>query len=234
MSKPAHKSGPRIRKEVKEFAEEVIQIDRVTRVVKGGRKLRFRATVVIGNKKGKVGIGLGKSHEVTGAIQKAIAQAKKTLKTMNLDDNTIPHEINEKFKAAKVLLFPAIPGTGLIAGGTVRKVLELTGVKDVLSKSIGSNNKVNIAKATFNALGKMETTPSMIKKEQEKSKKLNFNTQSSENQIQKKKDQPKEEKQEPEERKQEKDQPKDKQPQPKTNTPDNSTEKKQQPTKKED
>lgn len=152
------------KREPKEFEEEVIQIDRVTRVVKGGRKLRFRATVVIGNKKGKVGIGIGKSVEVTGAIQKAIAKAKKSLIQVKLDGATVPHEIKVKFKAAKILLLPASPGTGLIAGGTVRKVLELAGVKDVLSKCYGTTNKVNNTKASFEALKGLEETPQMAKK----------------------------------------------------------------------
>ncbi len=159
------------KKEPKEFEEEVIQIDRVTRVVKGGRKLRFRATVAIGNKKGKVGIGVGKSQEVTGAIQKAIAKAKKDMLKVNLDGSTIPHNIKIKYKSSKILLLPASPGTGLIAGGTIRKVLELAGVKDILSKSYGTTNKVNNTKGTFEALKMLKTTPRMLKREQEKATK---------------------------------------------------------------
>jgi len=159
------------KKEPKEFEEEVIQIDRVTRVVKGGRKLRFRATVAIGNKKGKVGIGIGKSQEVTGAIQKAIAKAKKNMLKVNLDGSTIPHNIKIKYKASKILLLPASPGTGLIAGGTIRKVLELAGVKDILSKSYGTTNKLNNTKGTFEALRMLKTTPRMLKREQEKATK---------------------------------------------------------------
>jgi len=160
--KPHRKSSQR--REPKEFEETVVQIDRVTKVVKGGRRLRFRATVVIGNKKGKVGIGIGKSHEVTGAIQKAIAKAKKELAVITLDGSTIPHDIKIKFKAAKILLLPASKGTGIIAGGTIRKVLELAGVKDILSKSYGTTNKVNTTKATFEALKKLRATPYMEKK----------------------------------------------------------------------
>jgi small subunit ribosomal protein S5 len=152
------------KREPKEFEEQVIQISRVTRVVKGGRKLRFRATVAIGNKKGKVGIGIGKSHEVTGAIQKAIAQAKKEMITVNLDQQTIPHEIKVKFKAAKILLLPAGPGTGIIAGGTIRKVLELVGIKDILSKSFGTTNKINITRATVQALESLRVTPRMARR----------------------------------------------------------------------
>ena len=148
-------------KEPKEFEEQVIEIDRVTKVVKGGRRLRFRATVAIGNKKGKVGIGLGKSNEVTGAIQKAIAKAKKCMITVPLDGSTIPHDIKSKYKSSVILLLPASPGTGIIAGGTIRKVLELTGVKDILSKSYGTANKVNNTKGTFEALKKLRITPMM-------------------------------------------------------------------------
>ena len=159
------------KREPKEFEEEVIQIDRVTRVVKGGRKLRFRATVAIGNKKGKIGVGVGKSQEVTGAIQKAISKAKKELVTVKLDGATIPHNLKIKYKSSKILLLPASPGTGLIAGGTIRKVLDLAGVKDILSKSYGTTNKVNNTKATYEALKLLKETPRMIKKAAEKAKK---------------------------------------------------------------
>jgi len=171
MAKAFNKKRGFKRREPKEFEEEVIKIDRVTRVVKGGRKLRFRATVVIGNKKGKVGVGIGKSVEVTGAIQKAIAKAKRNLVTIKLHGTTIPHEIKIKFKAAKILFLPAGPGTGIIAGGTVRKVLELTGVKDILSKCYGTTNKVNNTKAAFEALKLLEETPAMIKEAAQRKKK---------------------------------------------------------------
>ena len=161
MPRPAHKKDGFIKRAPKEVDEQVIEIDRVTRVVKGGRKMRFRATVVIGNRKGKVGIGIGKSHEVTGAIQKAITKAKKDLLNVVLDGQTIPHSIKIKYKSARILLMPAVPGTGLIAGGTIRKVLELAGVKDVLSKAFGTSNKVNNTKATFKALGLLKSTPMM-------------------------------------------------------------------------
>lgn len=160
FKKTDRKSGAPIR-EQKEFDEHVIQIDRVTKVVKGGRRLRFRATVAIGNRKGKVGIGLGKSNEVTGAIQKAIAKAKKYLIKVTLDGPTIPHNVLVKFKSAKLLLMPAAPGTGLIAGETIRKVLELAGIKDILSKRFGSPNKVNNTKATIKALKQLKITPLM-------------------------------------------------------------------------
>lgn len=138
-----------------EYEEEVIQIDRVTRVVKGGRRLRFRATVVVGNKKGKVGLGLGKSHEVTGAIRKATAQAKKHFIRVPIINETIPHEIYLKFKSAKIFLKPASRGTGLIAGSSIRKVLELAGVKNILSKALGASNRITNSKATILALQKL-------------------------------------------------------------------------------
>lgn len=164
MSQKTGRKGGFQKREPKEFDEEVVQIDRVTRVVKGGRKLRFRATVVIGNRKGKVGVGTGKSHEVTGAIQKAIAKAKKDIFTVKLNETTIPHDVRIKYKASKILLMPAAPGTGVIAGGPIRKVLELAGVKDILSKSFGTTNKLNNTKATFEALKLMKTTPFMERK----------------------------------------------------------------------
>lgn len=154
-------------REKKEFEEEVIQIDRVTRVVKGGRRLRFRATVVVGNKKGKVGVGVGKSTEVTGAIQKAISQAKKSLITVPMVGQTIPHKVNLKYKSAHLLLMPACPGTGIIAGGPLRKIIELSGVEDILSKSLGNNNKLTNSQAAIMALGQLQDIP-WIKKEQPK------------------------------------------------------------------
>lgn len=163
-------------KKPKEFLEEVIQIDRVTRVVKGGRKLRFRATVVIGNKKSKVGVGVGKSHEVTGAIQKAIAKAKKNMIQVKLDGNTIPHDIKVNHKSSKIVFLPAAPGTGIIAGGPIRKVLDLAGVKDILSKSYGTTNKINNTRATYLALSRLRVTPKM----EMESKKKKKNTKSNE------------------------------------------------------
>jgi small subunit ribosomal protein S5 len=146
-------------REVKEFEEEVIQIDRVTRVVKGGRRLRFRATVVIGNKKGKVGVGIGKSTEVTGAISKAIANAKKDMIEVPMAGQTITHKVSIKFKSAKILLMPAIPGTGIKAGGSVRKVIELAGIKDIMGKCLGSPNRLNNSQATIKALMKLKKMP---------------------------------------------------------------------------
>lgn len=148
-------------KEPKEFDEEVVEVSRVTRVVKGGRRMRFRATVVIGNKKGTVGYGIGKAVEVQQAIQKAVAKARKRLIRVPIYKGTIPHQTQVKFKASVVFMKPASEGTGLIAGGAVRQILELAGVKNVLSKSLGSTNRVNTAKATYNALLRLRERPDM-------------------------------------------------------------------------
>jgi small subunit ribosomal protein S5 len=152
MGKPAHKKGRSPMKEVKEYEEEVIQIDRVTRVVKGGRRLIFRATVVIGNRKGKVGIGIGKSTEVAAAIQKAIQKAKRSLIIVPIFRDTIPHDIKHKYKSSRIMMMPAGEGTGIIAGGAVRKVVELAGIKNILSKSFGTNNKVSNTQCAYETL----------------------------------------------------------------------------------
>lgn len=155
MGKPQNRRSMTPR-EPKEFEEEVLQIDRVTRVVAGGRRLRFRATVVIGNRKGKVGVGLGKAGEVAIAIQKAIAKAKKNLITVSIVKNSIPHPVEQKFKAAVIMMKPASEGTGIIAGGAIRKILDLAGVKNVLSKRFGTTNKIANARATIMALKKLQ------------------------------------------------------------------------------
>lgn len=157
-------------KEVKEFEEEVIQVDRVTRVVKGGRRLRFRATVVIGDKKGTVGYGIGKATEVQQAIQKAVAKAKKRLIKVPVYNGTIPHMIQVKYKASIVLMKPASLGTGIIAGGAVRQIMELAGIHNILSKSLGSTNKINTAKATYEALTKLRTRSDMETDKQKSAK----------------------------------------------------------------
>ncbi|MFA6521955.1 MAG: 30S ribosomal protein S5 [Candidatus Gracilibacteria bacterium] len=143
------------KREPSEYEEEVLQIDRVTRVVKGGRRMRFRATVIVGNKAGKVGVGIGKSTEVVGAIQKAIRQAKKDMVVIPLHNGTLPHEIKFKFKSARILMMPAAPGTGIIAGGAIRKIAELAGIKNMLAKIFGTNNRVTNAQATMLALKKL-------------------------------------------------------------------------------
>lgn len=139
--------------EPKEFDERVVNIDRVARVVKGGRRFRFRALVVVGDHKGKVGIGVSKGADVTAAVAKAVDVAKKNFVTIPIKDGTIAHETDAKVGGAKILIMPAAPGTGLIAGGTVRTVLEVVGISNALSKSLGSSNKINTAYATLEALG---------------------------------------------------------------------------------
>ena len=142
----------------KTLEELVVEIKSVVKVNKGGRQRRFSATVVVGDRKGKVGLGMGKANEVPDAIKKAIQAANKNLIKVPLTDNrTIAHEVNGVAGAAKVVLIPAAPGTGVIAGGAVRAVLELAGVQDILSKSLGSRTKNNMAAATINALKQIKT-----------------------------------------------------------------------------
>ncbi|MFZ1242958.1 MAG: 30S ribosomal protein S5 [Candidatus Saccharimonas sp.] len=136
----------------KEFEEVVINIDRVSRVVKGGRRFRFKALVVVGNRKNKVGVGVSKGADVQSAIAKATNVAKKHLVTIPIENETIPHDAEIKLSGARVLIKPAAPGTGIIAGGVVRSVIGVTGIRNMLSKSLGSTNKVNIAYATVEAL----------------------------------------------------------------------------------
>ena len=147
---------PKMPREEKQFDERVVAIDRVARVVKGGRRFRFRALVVVGDRKGKVGAGTAKGADVTAAVAKATEAAKKNLLVAPVEKGTIPHEQEAKVAGAHILLKPAAPGTGLIAGGVVRIVLEVAGVKDVLSKSLGSSNKINLAYATLEALRLIE------------------------------------------------------------------------------
>jgi small subunit ribosomal protein S5 len=135
--------------------EKLLGIDRVTKVVKGGRHLRFRALVVVGDGQGHVGFGLAKAAAVPEAVRKAGATAKKGLIEVPIKDGTIPHEILAKFGASKILLKPAAPGTGLIVGSTARAVLELAGVRDILGKSLGGPSKINVAKATMLALSNL-------------------------------------------------------------------------------
>ena len=146
------------------FDEEVINIARVTKVTKGGRQLRFAATAVVGDRKGRVGIGSGKADEVPAAIKKAVAAAtKNVVRVPIVDESTIPHEAYGTRGASKILLKPAPKGTGVKAGGPVRSVLELAGVKDILSKSLGSSTKINMAYATLNALTSQRTAEHIAK-----------------------------------------------------------------------
>lgn len=140
-----------------EFEEVIVNIGRVTKVVKGGRRFRFTALVVIGNKKGLVGYGFGKSKEVPDAIKKAVDDAFKNIISVDLKGSTIAHDIEVKYNASKILLKPASEGTGVIAGGSVRPVLELAGVKDILTKSFGSNNSSNVVRATMKALSMLKS-----------------------------------------------------------------------------
>ncbi|HSX36197.1 MAG TPA: 30S ribosomal protein S5 [Patescibacteria group bacterium] len=149
--------GPRGRRpdmapEEKQFDERIVHIDRVARVVKGGRRFRFRALVVVGDRKHRVGVGTAKGADVTAAVTKATEVAKKHFITVPIHNDTIPHEAEAKVSGARILIKPASPGTGLIAGGTIRIILEVAGVKNVLSKSLGSSNKTNAAYATIAAL----------------------------------------------------------------------------------
>jgi len=135
-----------------ELMEKVVFINRSSKVVKGGRRFNFSALVVVGDKKGKVGVGLGKASEVADAIRRGGEMARTNMQGVSLNGPTIPHEVNSHYDGARILLRPASPGTGIIAGKTVRAVLESAGVKDVLSKSLGSKNAANVVKATMNAL----------------------------------------------------------------------------------
>ncbi len=156
MVKRTKDAGQKFQKEKKEFEEELLHIARVTRVVKGGRRLRFRATVAIGDKKGKVALGVGKSLEVATAVQKAIAKAKKAIIKVPLTESlSIPYEVKIKFKAAKLIMMPASEGTGVKAGGVVRKIFDVAGIHNVIAKRLGSTNPLVNAQATMLALNEL-------------------------------------------------------------------------------
>ncbi|MDQ0149827.1 30S ribosomal protein S5 [Eubacterium multiforme] len=146
-----------------DLKEKVVNINRVTKVVKGGRNFRFAALVVVGDENGHVGVGMGKSIEIPEAIKKGIEDAKKNLVEVSMVETTIPHEIHGRFGTGDVLIMPAKEGTGVIAGGPARIVLELAGIKDVRAKSLGSNNPNNMVKATINGLASLRTAEEIAK-----------------------------------------------------------------------
>jgi len=144
-------------KEQSEWEEKIIQVRRVTKVVKGGKKLSFRAVVAVGNGKGQVGVGVGKSAEVIGAIQKGVVDAKKSLVSVPMVGTTIPHPVTGCQGSSRILMKPAAKGTGIIAGGAVRSVLELSGIGDVMSKCLGSRSPLNVARGTIDGLKQLRT-----------------------------------------------------------------------------
>ena len=165
---PRRDGGPRGRDDENsnEFEERVVQINRVSKVGKGGRTFAFGAMIVIGDGKGRVGAGMGKAGEVPDSIRKGVDAAKKNLIKVSLEGATIPHEVEETFGASRVLLKPAAPGTGVIAGGSVRAVLEAAGIRDVLSSSLGSNNPINVVRATLKALEQLESEEQVMARRQ--------------------------------------------------------------------
>lgn len=151
-------------RERSEFDQKVVEVKRVTRVVAGGKRMRFRALVVIGDHKGRVGMGLKKGVDFSESVNKAATAAKKNMITLPLTQDTIPHEMKIKYKSSSLMLRPAKPGTGVIAGGAIRQVFELAGVKNVVSKMLGSNNKVNNIKAVFEAFKHMKSKQALSQK----------------------------------------------------------------------
>ena len=143
--------------QVSEYNEKLVAVNRVSKTVKGGRNMRFSALMVVGDEKGKVGCGMGKAVEIPEAIRKGLEDAKKSMITVPMDGTTIPHEVVGVFGTGKVKLLPAPEGTGVIAGGPVRAVLEAAGIKDIVTKSIGSNNKINMVRATLAGLGQLRS-----------------------------------------------------------------------------
>ncbi len=150
-------------REPKEFVEKLVKLNRTAKVVKGGRRFSFSALTVVGDQKGKVGYGFGKANDVAEAIRKSIEKAKKNMIIVPIKNGTIPHEIQAEFKSSVVLLKPACSGTGIIAGGPIRAVLEVAGATDVLSKSLGSSSQVNVVRATFEAIKGLMSARSIAK-----------------------------------------------------------------------
>jgi len=161
--KDNRKRNPKLRREKPEFEQQIVEVARVTRVMAGGKRLSFRACVVIGDKKGRVGMGLAKAKDVSAAVQKAVRQAEKDLIRVTLVKGTIPHAVKIKEGASRIMLKPAPQGTGIISGGAVRIVLELAGIENVVSKILGTNNKINNVKTTIKAL---ESLKKRAKKEE--------------------------------------------------------------------
>ena len=147
----------------KEFVEKLIKLNRTAKVVKGGRRFSFSALTIVGDKKGKVGFGFGKANDVTEAIRKSVDKAKRNMVTVPLKNGTIPHEIQAEYKSSSVLLKPACSGTGIIAGGAVRAILEAAGATDVLSKSLGGRTSMNVVRATFDAIEHMMNAGTIAK-----------------------------------------------------------------------
>ena len=159
------------KREKSEFDQKLLDLARVARVVKGGRRFSFRATMVIGNRKGKVGVGVAKGPDASTAINKAVTEAQKSLLEVHNMLTTIPFAIREKFGAARILLKPAYKGRGIVAGGAMRAVIELAGIKNLTAKSLGASNKLNVAQATINALKKLNELPNCGMKRLSKAKK---------------------------------------------------------------
>jgi small subunit ribosomal protein S5 len=163
-AKNRQKGGRRNNEKRDEFEQRILDIARVTRVMAGGKRMNFRACVAIGDKKGTVGVGLGKGSDVTIAVNKAVNKAKKTLVKVPIVNDTIPHEVHNKLGAAKILIKPAKQGRGVISGGVIRTILELSGIKNITSKTLGTNNKVNNARCTIDALSKLRKMESQFSK----------------------------------------------------------------------
>ncbi|MFA6184117.1 MAG: 30S ribosomal protein S5 [Parcubacteria group bacterium] len=154
----------RKKREKPEFEQKLLDLARVTRVVKGGRRFSFRATMVIGDRKGRVGVGVGKGSDVSNAIGKAVNDAKKDMITIDISAGTIAYDMSVKMGSAKIMLKPAKEGRGIVAGGAVRAVVDLAGIKDIVSKSLGTSNKLNVARAAIKALKEFEVKKAEIKK----------------------------------------------------------------------